>query len=63
MTPENRTLVARMLVHAGQDPDRLIEKAEKEKQRKLSSPVEHLRKCLRDQKILDKYQKIKERLI
>ena len=63
MTPENRTLVARMLVHAGQDPDRLIEKAEKEKEQRLASPVYCLRQALRNQLILDKFEEIREELM
>ena len=63
MDKQTSRLVARMLVHAGQDPDRLIEKAEKEKKEMLSSPAAHLRKCLRDQLVIDKFNRIKQELL
>ena len=59
---ENRQLIYRLLYRSGFDVERFKEKKAEEREQKLSSPVAHLRKCLRDQLVIDKYQKIKEAL-
>jgi hypothetical protein len=62
MTRDEMRLVARLLCHAGQDPERLAAKAEKDKERQNNAAVQHLRDCVRESFIMEKYQKIKEAL-
>ena len=60
---ENRELVIRLLYHAGFDVDRFEEKQKDERKQKLNSPVERLRNCLRNQLIIDKFEKVRKELM
>jgi hypothetical protein len=62
---ENQTHrdIARLLLHVNFNVERFNSELDKEEKRVADLPVTHLRRCLRESLIMQKFEKIKERLI